>query len=68
MSELGVHRHLPDDLQDTDVVTVEVTGTFRVRVTHRDGTSAVHRFRPEEFTGIAELLRNSAVFATAGAG
>lgn len=61
----GVHSHLPKNLTDTDVVAVEVTAPFRVRVTHRDGTSAVHRFDPQEFTGIAEPLRDSAVFATA---
>lgn len=61
----GVHFHLPKNLTDTDVVAVEVTAPFRVRVTHRDGTSAVHVFAPMDLTGIAEPLRNSKVFATA---
>ncbi|RIS02729.1 hypothetical protein D2E70_16110 [Mycobacteroides abscessus] len=62
---MAVHEHLPVNLTDTDVISVEVTGPFRVRVTHRDGTSAVHVFDPGEFTGVAEPLRNSAVFAAA---
>ncbi|WP_017205603.1 hypothetical protein [Mycobacteroides abscessus] len=62
---MELHEHLPGDLRDTDVVAVEVTAPFRVRVIHRDGTSAVHRFDAEEFTGIAEPLRKSEVFATA---
>lgn len=60
-----LHSHLPGDLRDTDVTSVEVTAPFRVRVTHRDGTTEVHRFEPQEFTGIAEPLRDPTVFATA---
>ncbi|MBN7371079.1 DUF2442 domain-containing protein [Mycobacteroides abscessus] len=60
-----LHSHLPRDLRDTDVISVEALPGFRVRVTHRDGTSAVHLFDPEEFTGVAEPLRNSEVFTTA---
>ncbi|WP_457063661.1 hypothetical protein [Mycobacteroides abscessus] len=62
---MELHEHLPLNLTDTDVISVEVTGPFRVCVTHRAGTSAVHRFNSVEFTGIAEPLRNPKVFATA---
>ncbi|SKM40107.1 Protein of uncharacterised function (DUF2442) [Mycobacteroides abscessus subsp. abscessus] len=48
------------------MTAVEVTAPFRVRVTHRDGTEAVHVFEPEEFAGSAEPLRDPAAFATAG--
>lgn len=56
----------PADLRDTDVVAVEVTGPHRVRVTHCDGTSAVHIFRPGDFgTSDFVALDDPAVFATA---
>lgn len=64
MSERGVHRHLPRDLRDTDVVAVAVLPDFRVRVTHRDGTSVVHRFDPADFHGDFIELRDPATFAT----
>lgn len=60
-----VHSHLPTDLADTDVVSVEVTGPFRVRVKHRDGTTAVHVFDPAEFGGDFTELRDPDRFATA---
>lgn len=65
MTDPGVHRHLPGDLRDADVVEVEVVGEYEVRVVHRDGASAVHVFQAPELNGIAEPLRNPAVFATA---
>lgn len=65
MSERGVHRHLPRDLRDTDVVAVAVLPDFRVRVTHRDGTSVVHRFDPADFHGDFIELQQPKVFATA---
>lgn len=43
---MELHSNLPKNLVDTDVTSVEVTGPFRVRVTHRGGTSAVHQFHP----------------------
>jgi hypothetical protein len=61
----NLHSHLPVDLRDTDVVSVEVTAPFRVRVTHRDGTVVVHLFDPEQFRGDFAELRDPAVFATA---
>lgn len=58
--------HLPADVANTDVVSVEVTRPFKVRVTHRDGTSAVHIFRPSDFgTGTSAVLGTEAGFATA---
>lgn len=62
---MDLHSHLPMNLADTDVIGVEVTGTFKVRVTHRDGTGAVHAFDPEEFGGDFTTLRDPAKFATA---
>lgn len=59
-------HHLPTDLRDTDVVSVEVTAPFCVRVIHRDGTSAVHVFKPGDFgTGTFAVLGTEAGFATA---
>lgn len=56
----------PADLRDTEVVAVQVTGPHRVRVTHRDGTSATHIFRPGDF-GSSDFAALDApdVFATA---
>ncbi|RDH13748.1 DUF2442 domain-containing protein [Tsukamurella pulmonis] len=56
----------PRDLRDCEVVSVQVTGPHRVRVTHRDGTSAVHIFKPGDF-GRADFvaLDDPTVFATA---
>lgn len=62
---MELHERLPVNLSDTDVTSVEMTGPFRVRVTHRDGTSAVHRFDPRDFRGDFTTLRDPAVFATA---
>ena len=58
-------RELPEDLRDCEVVAVEVTAPFRVRVTHRDGTSATHIFAPEEFRGSFVELRDPERFAEA---
>lgn len=56
----------PADLRDTDVVAVEVTGPHRVWVQHRDGTSAVHVFKPGDFgTSDFATLDYPTVFATA---
>lgn len=63
MSDL--HSHLPRDLRDTDVVSVEVTAPWKVRVTHRDGTAAVHVFDPEQFHGDFVELRDPQRFTTA---
>ncbi|MGB5111189.1 MAG: hypothetical protein WBO08_06030 [Mycobacterium sp.] len=57
--------HMPADLRDTAVVAVEVVGPHQVRVTHRDGTTGVHTYAPEDFRGIFTPLRDPAVFATA---
>ncbi|MGV0633877.1 hypothetical protein ABQE69_10695 [Mycolicibacillus trivialis] len=62
---MELHSNLPKNLVDTDVISVEVTGPFRVRVTHRDGTTAVHRFDPRDFRGDFTALRDPAVFAAA---
>lgn len=62
---MDLHSHLPQNLTDTDVVSVEVTGPFRVRVTHRDGTTAVHVFDPGDFRGDFVELRDPERFATA---
>lgn len=62
---MELHEHLPVNLTDTDVTSVEVTGPFRVRVTHRDGTTAVHRFDPRDFRGDFTMLSDPTVFATA---
>lgn len=62
---VNLHEHLPRNLRDCDVVEVEVVGPFRVRVTHRDGTAAVHRFDPSDFRGDFAALRDAAMFATA---
>lgn len=62
---MSVFDHLPKNGHDTDVLAVEVVGEFRVRVTHRDGTSAVHRFDPEDFRGDYATIGTEAVFATA---
>lgn len=48
-----------------EVTAVEVVGPLRVRVTHRDGTAAVHGYTPEHFTNALAPLRHPAVFATA---
>lgn len=56
----------PQDLRDSDVVAVQVTGPHRVRVVHRDGTSAVHVFQPGDFgTSDFQRLDDPEVFATA---
>lgn len=61
-----VAGRFPENLADTDVTAVEVTGPHRVRVRHRDGTSAVHLFRPGDFgTSDFAALDDPAVFATA---
>lgn len=62
---MSLQSHLPADLRDADVTAVEVLPGFRVRVTHRDGTSAVHLFDPSDFHGDYAALRDSATFATA---
>lgn len=56
---------LPADLTDTDVVSVQVTAPFTVRVTHKDGTCAEHLFAPEDFRNDFVALRSPEVFATA---
>lgn len=56
---------LPADLTDTDVVSVQVTAPFTVRVTHKDGTCAEHLFAPEDFRNDFVRLRDPATFATA---
>lgn len=61
-----INRYLPEDLRDTDVVGVAVVAPFEIRVTHRDGTSAVHVFEPGKFRGVFAPLRDPEVFATAG--
>ena len=60
-----LHAHLPADLRDTAVTAVEVVSPHRVRVTHRDGTSAIHVFEPASFRGDFTALRDPRVFATA---
>ena len=55
---------LPADLTDTDVVSVQVTAPFTVRVTHKDGTNGEHHFAPEDFRGDFTALRDPARFAT----
>lgn len=57
--------HLPVDLRDCDVTAVQVVGPRSVRVTHRDGTSAVHDYEPEHFRNAFAPQRDPAVFATA---
>lgn len=47
------------------VTDVAVVGPFQVRVTHADGTSAVHTFNPEDFRGDFVAIADPAVFATA---
>lgn len=47
------------------VVAVEVVGPHQVRVTHEDGTSAVHAYAPDDFRGDFTALRRPEVFATA---
>ncbi|CPR93887.1 hypothetical protein PP568_06670 [Mycobacteroides abscessus] len=64
---MNLFDHLPKNLRDTDVVAVEVVAPFKVRVTHRDGTRAVHVFDPEDFRGDYEAIGTPAVFATAQA-
>jgi hypothetical protein len=67
MTDPGVHRHLPKNLRDTDVVEVRVVAPGEVLVRHRDGTSAVHRFDPAEFGSgdYAAIGQDPSVFATA---
>lgn len=67
MSHSGIHRHLPTDLTDTDVVRVRVVAPHAVFVVHRDRTYASHRFEPEDFHGDYISLREPEVFATAQA-
>ncbi|WP_018600930.1 hypothetical protein [Mycobacterium sp. 155] len=61
----NVHRHLPQDLRDTEVVEVRVIRHGLVWVRHRDGTCATHIFQPEEFHDDFISLRDPVVFATA---
>lgn len=62
---MDLHNRLPRDLRDSDVTEVEVLPDFRVSVTHRDGTSAVHVFDLGDFRGDSIELRQPEVFATA---
>lgn len=63
---MSLFDHLPKNGRDTDVTAVEVTAPFKVRVMHRDGTSAVHIFAPEDFSrGDFTALQDPQVFATA---
>lgn len=65
MTDPGIHRYLPADLRDTDVVRVRVVAPHAVFVVHRDRTYASHRFEPEDFHGDYISLREPEVFATA---